>query len=315
LRKQSGLAGESWGFLKPDVGPDDKLPVACLASFMVACPPWNINFPRDVLGVSTTLGIVANTGSGTPMHIEDCALPSINLLVCGIKILLYGAGLLRFASDQDTEADDGDFYATSFLQKQLWKCPTAAQCKEYGIRIVVQRAGDILIIGPGVVHTVISLTPTVAEAANILLLPDHGNPWSRAFVQSLQMHPRLQSSEDLTLWLRTTVTVCQVLAEPLLHVGVVGDIHFIQLDKSKGGVFFLRTDIGGAFLFVVNTSPTLPGPYKYSQQDLPVVFLTLEHELLLAPFGEQNVLQHTPPEGVFSVGLQVNYKVKRHVYC
>jgi hypothetical protein len=85
--------------------------------------------------------------------------------------------------------------------------------------------------------------------------------------------------------------VCEVLDVPSLHVGVIGDIHFIHLDGSKGAVFFLRTAVGGAFLFIVNKSPTLPGPYTYSRHDLPVVFLTFSHqELRLAGLEEWRII-------------------------
>lgn len=111
-------------------------------------------------GVTMGSPLLAEEGAGTVVHQEQACLGSVNVLFKGFKLWFYGDGL-RLWRDAKGGHLDG-------LAKDKLVYPTPEECEQYGIHVYLQAEGTVVLIASGVMHTVMSVTTTYAEASNII---------------------------------------------------------------------------------------------------------------------------------------------------
>ena len=117
---------------------------------------------------------------------------------------------------------DDALQVKSFFDKTAYEFPTIAEIEEYDINMLLQRPGDVVIVPPGVPHTVISLTTTVAEASNFMYLPSLGHQWVHTFSEYLAVHAAL--GRHSTQWLLTTKRILDMCGKRGRLVWAISEI-------------------------------------------------------------------------------------------
>jgi hypothetical protein len=305
---ETDTAARAWGLVKPEIHPSTKVQTRNASNWLRATQSFGGNLPREVGGVTSPFVVVGSAGSGTSLHIEDAALTSLNVLLKGYKFWFFGPELLVWARVALGLVFGADSYPPELLCGRLSVYPSVEQCARYNISYLLQGPGEVVLVGPGVIHTVASVTLTVAEACNLNHVPANGPQWSIALVTALARHPPLVSAVDISDWLRTTVKVLHLLASST-HGGI-GDVHYLPMAVSAcGGVYFIRTSFGPTVLCILYPrSTTVPGFLDRDHSGLPVILLAADPEVELSALRLDVwiLLPSTPPHYSYnSTQLQV----------
>lgn len=117
---------------------------------------------QELAGVTYGSPVLATAGAGTVLHKEQLDLESCNALFYGWKAWFLGDGLVKWREQTGGASMDP-------IAKDVLEWPTVKECVEHGILVVYQKPGTTVCVGSAVVHTVMSLTFTIAEATNLRL--------------------------------------------------------------------------------------------------------------------------------------------------
>lgn len=173
------------------------LDTTSLGKSLLTNAPFNIDPNRDGVQLDESVGINKSTKylggncSGTPLHCEDGFMDSLNVCFAGkdkaMKLWLFihpqsTNKVIEYLRDKvrDLKNDDGlcdDVQSAMSIwevgcaaphhHKSLFILPSLLRELNIQYEIIPQYPGDVVYVGPGILHQVVNVGVTLAEAVNV----------------------------------------------------------------------------------------------------------------------------------------------------